>query len=158
MLLIVTYFLFWCKGEELALIDVIDVTNSNVEWFHESRRHDDIFLRKPLERVERSVHKREPDTAYRVVDSDDSKNNSSANVNKTVEHGLLLANFKRLWPVWRWKEVGYFSDDYLDLINDHWLQFTPPNETSQKILAVLYLLFATVGCWGNVIVLLMYLR
>nr|QBP79231.1 melanopsin isoform B [Biston betularia] len=146
-----------CNGKDLLQVEFIS-KNSDVKKVHELWNHENVFSRKPLERAKRSVHKNEPDTAYRLAESDDSKNSSSVNVNKTVEHVLLLAEFKRSWPVWRWKKNGYFSEDYLDLINDHWLQFAPPSETSQKMLGVLYLLFATVGCWGNVIVLFMYMR
>lgn len=144
-------------GKDLLQIE-FNLKNSDAKKVHESWSHEDVFSRKPFERVERSVHIREPDTTDRFAESDDSKNSSLVNVNKTAEHVLLLADFKRVWPVSRWTEHGYFSEDYLDLINDHWLQFAPPNETSQKILGVVYLLFATVGCWGNIIVLFMYLR
>lgn len=124
----------------------------------ESWSYENVTSRMPLERNERSVNKSEPDTAYRIAGLDESKNSSSTSVNKSDEHTLLVTKFKRMWPVWHWKQLGYFSDDYLDLINVHWLQFPPPDERLQKILGCLYLLFATVGCWGNVIVLFMYSR
>lgn len=74
------------------------------------------------------------------------------------KHSLLVANFKRLWPVGRWQEYGIFSEDYLDLINEHWLRFPPPSESLQKFLGGLYLVFSTVGCWGNITVLFMYFK
>lgn len=70
----------------------------------------------------------------------------------------MFTDFKSQWPVARWHEYGFFADDYLNLINEHWLQFPPPSETLQKVLGGLYLLFSTVGCWGNVIVLFMYFK
>lgn len=83
---------------------------------------------------------------------------SSAELEKAKERLELLAEFKRQWPVEQWRAYGLFADDYLNLINEHWLQFSPPSETLQKTLGGTYLLFATVGCWGNVIVLFMYFK
>lgn len=83
---------------------------------------------------------------------------SSAELEMAQKRLELFAEFKRQWPVERWREYGLFTDDYLNLINEHWLQFPPPSETLQKTLGGLYLLFSTVGCWGNVIVLFMYLK
>lgn len=79
-----------------------------------------------------------------------------AELEKAKKKQEMFAEFKRQWPVDRWREYGLFTDDYLNLINEHWLQFPPPSETLQKILGGLYLLFSTIGCWGNVIVLFMY--
>lgn len=83
---------------------------------------------------------------------------SSAELENAKKKLELFAEFKRQWPVKRWREYGLFTDDYLNLINEHWLQFPPPSETLQKALGGLYLLFSTVGCWGNVIVLFMYFK
>ncbi|CAF4815660.1 unnamed protein product [Pieris macdunnoughi] len=83
-----------------------------------------------------------------------TENNTELN----LKHHKLLESFKNRWPVEKWRKFQYFTDDYLDLINEHWLQFSPPNEALQKILGGVYVLFSTVGCWGNVMVLLMYLR
>ncbi|KAJ0178751.1 hypothetical protein K1T71_005526 [Dendrolimus kikuchii] len=116
-----------------------------------------ILDKKQLERNKRSVNEGNPEVIYRVARSNETQI-QSANMSNVNEHTLLLEKFKRLWPVWRWKQHGFFSDEYLDLINEHWLQFPPPSETLQKTLGSLYLLFSTVGCWGNVIVLIMYLR
>lgn len=70
----------------------------------------------------------------------------------------LIEAFKQLWPVDRWRQCGYFTEDYLELINEHWLQFSPPPELVQKVLGVVYLLFSTGGCLGNLMVLLMYIK
>ncbi|CAG4919330.1 unnamed protein product [Colias eurytheme] len=78
--------------------------------------------------------------------------------NSTLRHRKLLESFKIRWPVSRWREFKYFTDDYLDLINEHWLQFSPPYEGVQKFLGAVYVLFSTVGCWGNIMVLLMYFK
>lgn len=82
----------------------------------------------------------------------------SAESYNVTYHKRLLESFKARWPVEKWRKFQYFTDDYLDLINEHWLEFSPPNETVQKVLGSIYVLFSTVGCWGNVMVLLMYLR
>lgn len=83
---------------------------------------------------------------------------SSAELEIAKKRLEMLTTFKSQWPVERWLQYGLFTDDYLNLINDHWLQFPPPSETLQKTLGGFYLLFATVGCWGNIIVLFMYFK
>lgn len=99
------------------------------------------------------------EVAHRIARSLESRNlTNSANTSTVNKHALLIENFKRIWPVSGWREYGFFSDDYLDLINEHWLQFPPPSASSQKILGGFYVMFTTIGCWGNIIVLLMYLR
>ncbi|KAM3967348.1 opsin Rh3 [Aphomia sociella] len=87
-----------------------------------------------------------------------SKKLLSGNDSNIDNRTLLVANFKRAWPVGKWREYGYFSDDFLDLINEHWLHFPPPPETLQRILGGFYLVFSTAGCWGNVVVLFMYIK
>lgn len=74
------------------------------------------------------------------------------------KHTYLIEKFKMSWPIWRWREYGFFTDDYLDVINEHWLQFPPPGETWQRALASLYVLICAVGGWGNIVVLLMYFK
>ncbi|KAL4721678.1 hypothetical protein ACJJTC_002200 [Scirpophaga incertulas] len=91
--------------------------------------------------------------------ADEAKNISELNnISSIDKHALLVANFKRLWPVERWSENGFFHEDYLNLINEHWLQFPPPSKSLQITLGGLYLIFATIGCWGNAVVLFMYFR
>lgn len=154
----------FCNGELQNRCRNISQLDSEIRYLNSKRilelwRCRDVFSRMPLRRNTRAVIKSDPGTASRVAEVDEPKNSSSASLNSTVvEHAVLVDEFKRLWPVWRWRQLGYFSDDYLDLINEHWLQYPPPSETVQKTLGGLYLLFATAGCWGNIVVLFMYLR
>lgn len=97
-------------------------------------------------------------TQSQLSSSEMTNNTKFSNSSGIDKHALLVANFKRSWPVGRWREYGFFSEDYLDLINEHWLQFPPPPESLQKFLGSLYLVFSTVGCWGNITVLFMYFR
>ncbi|KAJ2951918.1 hypothetical protein O0L34_g4171 [Tuta absoluta] len=95
----------------------------------------------------------------RLALQDEWKNfTNSSDTEAVTKRRELVAKFKQLWPVEQWGRWGYFSEDYLELINVHWLQFPPPNPALQKTLGGLYLFFSTVGCWGNVIVLFMYFR
>lgn len=94
-----------------------------------------------------------------ILKQNETKNATLSSKLETSKKRLeLLAEFKRQWPVEQWREYGLFADDYLNLINEHWLQFSPPSVAVQKTLGGTYLLFATVGCWGNVIVLFMYFK
>lgn len=96
------------------------------------------------------------ETTDKLTDLDGMRNISRSN--ETERHNRLIAKFKATWPLWIWREYGYFTDDYLDVINEHWLQFAPPGAAWQRTLASMYVLFCTVGGWGNIIVLLMYFK
>lgn len=112
-----------------------------------------------LDRKKRSTNQSAVETAYRIASESEQRNlTDSANTSTVNKHAKLLAKFKQNWPVSLWTQYGFFSDDYLDLINEHWLQFPPPSESLQKFLGGFYVMFSTIGCWGNIIVLLMYLR
>lgn len=133
-----------------------DVTERNLRnlikcnmWFREI--DNQIRMKRASE-----DHDLEEATQPRLVEMKNiSEFSNSSGIDK---HSLLVANFKRLWPVGRWREYGIFSEDYLDLINEHWLRFPPPSESLQKFLGGLYLVFSTVGCWGNITVLFMYFK
>lgn len=78
-------------------------------------------------------------------------------INELSENSSLVKSFKQQWPVANWQK-WLFTDDYLLLINRHWLQFSPPDPLIQYALGALYVMIATVGCTGNAIVLLMYFK
>lgn len=89
-----------------------------------------------------------------------SKNESNlyGNKNNTSDIIKLIARFKQEWPVEYWLKLGYFEENYLYLINEHWLHFPPPDPVVHRILGSIYIFFSTIGSWGNIIVLTMYLR
>ncbi|XP_041971318.1 opsin, ultraviolet-sensitive-like isoform X1 [Aricia agestis] len=70
----------------------------------------------------------------------------------------VYVKFKRKWPVYLWKHYGMFSEDYLLSINEHWLGWPPPAPALHYSLAGVYIALAVVGCTGNVVVILMYIR
>lgn len=109
-------------------------------------------------RYKRSDQDPQPKTAFRISKPDDKNSTVTTNATEKLEHSRLIADFKKQWPVLKWQEFGLFSDDYLDLINEHWLRFPPPNAYLQKTLGGVYVLFTTLGCAGNIIVLFMYIR
>ncbi|CAF4815676.1 unnamed protein product [Pieris macdunnoughi] len=69
----------------------------------------------------------------------------------------ILVTFKRNWPLALWRRY-LFTDDYLLLINPHWLKFGPPEPAMQYLLGGLYVTMAVVGCSGNAVVIIMYFR
>ncbi|XP_022114135.2 opsin, ultraviolet-sensitive [Pieris rapae] len=69
----------------------------------------------------------------------------------------ILVTFKRNWPLALWRRY-LFTDDYLLLINPHWLKFGPPEPGMQYLLGGLYVTMAVVGCSGNAVVIIMYFR
>lgn len=73
------------------------------------------------------------------------------------DNSSLVKSFKQRWPVVNWRK-WLFTDDYLLLINQHWLQYPPPDPLNQYALGALYVVVMTVGCTGNAVVLLMYIK
>lgn len=111
-----------------------------------------------LDRRRRAANETDLGKEVALVEEGLKRNGSSEEEARAAEHAVLVHNFTRVWPVARWRAGGYFDDDYLELINEHWLRFPPPPDWLQKTLGSVYLLFSCVGCWGNVIVLFMYFR
>ncbi|KAL4716659.1 hypothetical protein ACJJTC_008294 [Scirpophaga incertulas] len=70
----------------------------------------------------------------------------------------LLSKFKEQWPIDRWKKYGFYTDEYLPLINRHWLRFPPPDPAINYVLGTLYIVMMIVGCSGNALVLYMYFK
>lgn len=84
---------------------------------------------------------------------------STVGVEAAVAEELeLIERFKERWPVDLWRQYGLFTDDYLRMINQHWLRFPPPAPFAQYALGSLYILMMIVGCTGNALVLVMYFR
>lgn len=75
-----------------------------------------------------------------------------------MEHNMLLEKFKINWPVQTWIDYGTFSEDYLSLINTHWMRFDPPPAINNYVLGGFYIIFVIVGCSGNAIVIILYAR
>lgn len=78
--------------------------------------------------------------------------------NGTADDGSVETDFKTKYPVGLWKEHGFYTDEYLELINSHWFTFTPPNPTSHYLFAVLYTVIMVCGCFGNSLVIFMYIK
>ncbi|XP_026823155.1 opsin, ultraviolet-sensitive-like [Rhopalosiphum maidis] len=69
-----------------------------------------------------------------------------------------MTDFKTKYPVNLWKDHGIYTDDYIKLINSHWLKFMPPHPTSHYVLGVLYTVIMMFGCTGNSLVIFMYFK
>lgn len=82
-------------------------------------------------------------------------NQTSTNTN---QDNNLIENFKEKWPVNIWRERGFYTDDYLKLINPHWLQFPPPRPEEHYVFGSIYIVMMVSGIIGNTLVLLMYFR
>lgn len=67
-------------------------------------------------------------------------------------------DFKTTRPIDKWKDNGFYTDDYVKLINQHWFKFAPPNPSSHYILGFLYVVIMLVGCLGNFLVIFMYIK
>lgn len=120
--------------------------------------HQYIFTNKGrIKRQLSNSNETQPENGIRFKNANESANISYPDIS-SIKKRDLIRRFKEMWPVAHWCDLGFFTDDYLLLINEHWMQFPPPNEIVQKFLGSIYIIFATAGCWGNVIVLFMYFR
>lgn len=80
-------------------------------------------------------------------------------INDTVKSTtLMITDFKTKYPVNKWKLHGFYTDDYIRLINSHWFKFMPPNPTSHYVLGILYAVIMIFGCFGNSLVIFMYTK
>lgn len=82
---------------------------------------------------------------------------TAAAANQTDE-SVVVADFKARYPIDMWKEHGFYTDDYMQLINSHWFKFEPPNAMSHYILGSLYTAIMLFGCFGNFLVIFMYIK
>lgn len=81
--------------------------------------------------------------------------------NRTKEaSGVMAADAKLTakYPIGKWRDHGFYTDDYIKLINSHWLEFEPPSFTAHCVLGVLYTVIMVFGCFGNFLVIFMYIK
>ncbi|XP_025192489.1 opsin-2-like isoform X2 [Melanaphis sacchari] len=71
---------------------------------------------------------------------------------------VVMSDFKSKYSINKWKEHRFYKDDYIKLINNHWFKFEPPNATSHYILGLLYTVIMVLGCFGNSLVIFMYIK
>lgn len=71
---------------------------------------------------------------------------------------VAKTDFKTKYPIDDWKKYGFYTDDYIGLINGHWLAFDPPSNTAHYILGFLYTVIMVFGCSGNALVIFMYIK
>lgn len=90
-------------------------------------------------------------TTSAAATADVSVQNTDVKVN-------VYERFKSVYPVEEWKSLGFFTEDFLYDINEHWLQFDPPTKTSHYTLAAMYAIIMTIGVVGNCLVIFMFLK
>jgi len=71
---------------------------------------------------------------------------------------VAAADFKSKYPTEIWRDQGFYTDDYMKLINGHWFKFMPPNPASHYVLGFLYVIIMVFGCSGNFLVIFMYIK
>lgn len=147
-----------CAFSSILILGILCLGDQTLKLFiyrstfnHDQEVSNNIRLRRQV------TNQTSRETDVNSSNANEFKNISNSK-NASDEKFLLIQRFKKLWPIATWKQFGYFTEDYLDLINKHWLQFPPPSEAAQKSLGAFYIIFATAGCWGNVMVILMYLK
>lgn len=86
---------------------------------------------------------------------------NAVNLNKSVSDDnktIVLLKFIERYPIKKWKENGFFREDYLNEIDEHWLIFLPPDKRNHIILACLYIIIMIIGLFGNLLVIILFLR
>lgn len=97
-----------------------------------------------------------PKPDKRVASSGRAK---TAAANRTDDDGdPVVTDFMNKYPISLWKDHGFYTDDYADLINRHWFKYAPPNQSSHYVLAILYTVITVFGCFGNSLVIFMYIK
>lgn len=71
---------------------------------------------------------------------------------------VLVENFRNNWPIQDWIETGYFSEEYINDINIHWLQYPAPKAVNYYILGTLYFIIMVIGVFGNILVIYLFFR
>lgn len=105
-----------------------------------------------------------PKSDKRMSNNGPRKSLPSVNQKRTLVNNQTTANdgsindFKTMYPVNIWKVNGFYTEDYIHLINSHWFKFEPPNSTSHYVLGLLYTIIMIFGCFGNSLVIFMYTK
>ncbi|XP_063360335.1 opsin, ultraviolet-sensitive-like [Cydia amplana] len=126
----------------LCSLDHLKQWKRRRRWCYILKLNKDLFVRSKRSSEPKNPVRR---PAPGLSESSDNDENS------------LIEEFKRRWPVELWRNY-LFTDDYLLLINSHWLRFAPPDPLSNYILGTLYIAMMLVGTTGNALVLVMYFR
>lgn len=91
-------------------------------------------------------------------------NNNTSITNVSISNAIdsnassIIERFISLYPIKIWKEHGFFDESYLNEINEHWLHFVPPDRKNHLALAGCYILIMIVGIFGNLFVIILFIR
>jgi len=116
---------------------------------------------KPTKSVQKNNLRHREGTVWPKPDkrlSDAAHKTPNVNTSNLTEEIVVMSDFKTKYPIDMWKEHGFYTDDYMKLINSHWFKFKPPNATSHYILGFLYSVIMVLGCFGNSLVIFMYIK
>jgi len=116
---------------------------------------------KPAKFVQKNNLRHREGTVWPKPDkrlSDAAHKKPNVNMSNHTEEIVVMSDFKTKYPIDMWKEHGFYTDDYMKLINSHWFKFMPPNPTSHYILGFLYSVIMVLGCFGNSLVFFMYIK
>ncbi|XP_050442474.1 opsin, ultraviolet-sensitive-like [Adelges cooleyi] len=92
-----------------------------------------------------------PKTDKRLGENTTSKPNVS-------DESITIEQFHRKYPVHLWKDHGFYTDDFFELINKNWLKHEPTSAFKHYIMGIMYTIIMVVGCFGNALVIIMYIR
>lgn len=81
-----------------------------------------------------------------------------ADSEETPNRSALLRRFRRLYPLHLWSQHGFFTEDFLELVDTLWLQHPPQSPLAHYSLAGAYSAIMVAGVSGNALVIYMFIR
>jgi len=97
-------------------------------------------------------------SVHKTLHADDDVRTPSRNASDKLTAVVATTDFKSKYPTKLWRDHGFYTDDYIKLINGHWFKFMPPRPLSHYILGFLYVIIMVFGCFGNFLVIFMYIK
>ncbi|KAK7790844.1 hypothetical protein R5R35_010719 [Gryllus longicercus] len=70
----------------------------------------------------------------------------------------LRTSFKERYPVHLWQRYGFFTDNFLEMMNEAWMKYPPPSPSAHYIMASIYIVLMLVGTSGNGLVVYLFIR
>jgi len=81
------------------------------------------------------------------------RQNAESERHEKLTAAIATTDFKIKYPTKVWRDHGFYTDDYIKLINGHWFKFMSARSMSHYILGFLYVIIIVFGCFGNFLVI-----
>uniref|UniRef100_A0A0A9W8I3 Opsin, ultraviolet-sensitive n=1 Tax=Lygus hesperus TaxID=30085 RepID=A0A0A9W8I3_LYGHE len=79
-------------------------------------------------------------------------------VPKSTHRKFKKGKYADLYPILLWKQAGWYTEDYEELVNEYWMDFVPATTQAHYTFALIYLILTTISLAGNVLVFTMIIK